>query len=178
MLQKSTKYLLLAFLVWAVGSAYWYTCQIKYLCNATTGSSWSLPTISKVTTPTISVPDLAMNWKEIKAKPLTVYFGPNGDDILTEGVDSKLKAIVEYMKQNKTAKIAITGHTNYHKNVPFTEKLGLDRAAKLRSLLVTYGADANRVAVATMGQRQTVAPYGNPDAEKLNRRAIVSIIND
>ncbi len=162
---KNTKYLLTFALVWAIGSTYWYTCNIKYLCAAK--SDTSAPKVTMDNT-----------WTELKSKPLTVYFGPNTDNVLTEGVDQKLKDIVAYLQKNKSAKINITGHTNYHRNIPFTEKLGLDRANKLKALLVSYGASRESIATVSKGQRETVARYGDKNAENLNRRAIINIISE
>lgn len=157
--------------LWFLGSAYWYTCITKGLCK-----DMNIPGMS---VPSMSIPDLADitdTWNKVKAEPLTVYFSADSDNVLTEGVDEKLKNIVEYMKQNENAKISIAGHTNYHKDVPYTEKLGLVRAEKLKSLLVSYGADPARVATISMGQRQTVAPYSDKNAANLNRRAVLSIV--
>jgi outer membrane protein OmpA-like peptidoglycan-associated protein len=156
------KMLIVLFVVWAAGSTYWYTCQIKYLCEAVAEKT---------------VVDSGKIWNQIKAEPLTVYFGPDSDNILTAGVDEKLQAIVSYMKENKAAKIAITGHTNYHRDTNYTEKLGKQRAEKLKELLVSYGAPAASVSTETKGQRETVAPYSNKDAANLNRRSVISIIN-
>lgn len=156
------KILIVLFIVWAVGSTYWYTCQIKYLCNA---PKESLTTV-----------DTGKVWNEVKAQPLTVYFGTDSDNILTVGVDEKLKAIVAYLKANTEAKILITGHTNYHRDIQYTEKLGMQRAEKLKELLISYGAPTASIGTETKGQRQTVAAYSNKDAANLNRRAIISII--
>jgi outer membrane protein OmpA-like peptidoglycan-associated protein len=162
---KNTKYLLTFALVWAIGSTYWYTCNIKYLCDAKTDTSAPVVTIDNT-------------WNELKSQPLTVYFGPNTDNILTEGVDQKLKDIVAYLQKNKSAKINITGHTNYHKNISFTEKLGLDRSNKLKSLLMSYGADSSSITTTSKGQRETIARYGDKNAESLNRRAVINITNE
>lgn len=157
--------------LWFLGSAYWYTCITKGLCKGMNVPGMSIPSVS--------VPGLAGitdTWNQVKAEPLTVYFSPDSDNVLTTGVDEKLKNIVEYMKQNPDAKISITGHTNYHKDVAYTEKLGLVRAEKLKALLVSYGADAARISTTSMGQRQTVVPYSDKNAANLNRRAVLSIV--
>lgn len=162
---KNTKFLLAFALVWAIGSTYWYTCNIKYLCAPTDNTNVPIATTN-------------YTWTELAAKPLTVYFGPNTDNISTEGVEQKLKDIVAYLQTNKDAKINITGHTNYHKNISFTEKLGQERADKLKSLLMSYGASSESIITTTKGQRETIARYGDKNAEKLNRRAVISIINN
>jgi outer membrane protein OmpA-like peptidoglycan-associated protein len=169
-MKKCTWFLLLIPL-WFLGSAYWYTCITKGLCK-----DMSLPGIS---IPSMSVPAITAitdTWNKVKAEPLTVYFAADSDNVLTEGVDEKLKNIVEYMKQNENAKISIAGHTNYHKDVVYTEKLGLVRAEKLKSLLVSYGAPAERISTVSKGQRETVAPYTDPEAHNKNRRAVLSIV--
>jgi outer membrane protein OmpA-like peptidoglycan-associated protein len=165
---KKCAWLLLLIPLWFLGSAYWYTCVTKGLCK-----NMSLPSVS---IPAISIPAISNTWNEVKAKPLTVYFAADSDNVLTEGVDGQLKNIVEYMKANSNAKISIAGHTNYHKDIAYTEKLGLVRAEKLKSLLVSYGADASRISTVSMGQRQTVAAYTNKDAANLNRRSVLSIV--
>ncbi len=162
---KNIKYLLTFACIWAIGSTYWYTCNIKYLCEAK----------GNISTPMMAVDN---TWAQLRAKPLTVYFGPDSDNILTGNVEQNLKEIVAYLQKNKTAKIDITGHTNYHKNIPYSEKLGLDRANKLKSLLVSLGANADSIVTHSKGQRETVARYGDKNAENLNRRAVISIINE
>jgi outer membrane protein OmpA-like peptidoglycan-associated protein len=146
---------------------------MKGLCSA---SDIGMPSLSLPSMTKVAAPELTATWNEIKAKPLTVYFAADSDNVLTEGVDAQLKNIVEYMKQNANAKIAVAGHTNYHKDNNYTEKLGLVRAEKLKSLLVSYGADAGRISVTSMGQRQTAAPYSNKNAANLNRRSVLSIV--
>jgi len=167
---KKCSWLLLLIPLWFIGSAYWYTCITKGLCN---GLGLSIPSIS---VPAISIPNITNTWNQVKAEPLTVYFAADSDNVLTEGVDEKLKNIVEYMKQNENAKISIAGHTNYHKDIAYTEKLGLVRAEKLKSLLVSYGAPAERILTVSKGQRETVAPYSDPEAHNKNRRAVLSIV--
>ncbi len=172
---KKCAWLLLLIPLWFLGSAYWYTCHTKGLCGDMSMPNMAL-TSTGITGTAASVATLANTWTEVKAKPLTVYFAADSDNVLTEGVDAKLKNIVEYMKQNVDAKISIAGHTNYHKDTAYTEKLGLVRAEKLKSLLVSYGADASRIATASMGQRQTVAAFSDKNAANLNRRAVLSIV--
>jgi peptidoglycan-associated lipoprotein len=145
-------------------------CKIKNVCDM----SMAAPMVEApaVTTPATPI----ATWKQVTVEPLVVYFGADGDNVLTEGVEQKLKDIVTYMQQNPTARIAVTGHTNVHSNNEYTEKLGKQRADKLKELLVSYGASAAAITTNSRGQTQLAAPATTAEGQALNRRAIVSVI--
>jgi outer membrane protein OmpA-like peptidoglycan-associated protein len=158
--------------LWAVLSTYWYMCNIKGVCDVSMAAPVAeAPSIMKEATPNAT-------WKQVAADPLVVYFGADGDNILTEGVDAKLKDIVAYMQQNPSAKIAITGHTNAHSDNAYTVRLGQQRADKLKELLVSYGASADAITTNSRGQSQLAAPATTEEGQALNRRAVVSIISN
>ena len=153
LLQKCWILALLA-LLWALGSAYWYTCYIKYACT--------------VTAP-IAVAHYEM-------QPLVVYFGADSDNILTEGIDANLHKTAEYLAQVSGTRVRITGHTNVHSNHAYTDTLGLERAEKVEALLVSYGAPAGSIETVSKGQDELAASPTTQEAQSLNRRAIITEI--
>jgi peptidoglycan-associated lipoprotein len=148
---------------------YWYVCVIKGFCGD------AAPIAAAPTTQIVTPQD---TWASVTAEPLIVYFGVNGDNVITEGVEEKLRAIVAYMQANPSARIAITGHTNIHSSNAYTYSLGMQRALKLKALLASYGAPQAAITVNSRGQSQLAAPATTEANQALNRRAVISIINN
>lgn len=159
-----------AALIWGALCTYWYMCTIKGVCTNTQG----VP-IASTLTPSLTPQE---TWDSVAKDPLIVYFGAQGDTILTADVDVTLKNIAEYMKEHPTAQIAITGHTNIHKDDAFTIQLGKSRAEKIRELLVSYGASSTAIFTYSRGQYVLAAPATTAENQALNRRAVVSIIHN
>jgi OmpA-OmpF porin, OOP family len=162
---------------WILGSTYWYVCLIQKECDA---PAYVAPVVTIPTTPTtvvktnVATPDTT--WREVTAKPLTVYFAANSDRVLTEGVSDKLANIVAYMQAHPNAKIVVTGHTNVHSSATYTDALGKTRAEKVKDLLVSQGAPAGSIATSSMGQRELVGNPRTAEGRYLNRRAVISVI--
>jgi outer membrane protein OmpA-like peptidoglycan-associated protein len=161
--------------LWGALSTYWYMCKIKGVCDMSMAAPVAEAPIAQPAVKAVVVTPVTA-WNEVAAEPLVVYFGADGDNVLTEGVDAKLKAIVAYMQQNGGARISVTGHTNVHSNNEYTMKLGQSRADKLKSLLVSYGAPTSAIETNSRGQSMLAAPATTQAGQALNRRAVVSII--
>lgn len=166
----NTRYLWIygAVFLWAVFCTYWYMCIIKGVC-----ATANAPVVSTIPRPTSQE-----TWDAVSVEPLLVYFAANGDDILLSEVESSLKNIATYMKEHPSAQIAITGHTNMHKDDAFTVQLGKDRAEKVKELLVMYGATPSSIYTYSRGQYVLAAPVTTPENQALNRRAVISIIRN
>ncbi|MFZ2593801.1 MAG: OmpA family protein [Minisyncoccia bacterium] len=178
--------------LWLVFGSYWYTCNIKYLCKNTpiapvVSVNTSVPNMPVVLGDTTSTevsgtPAESLvrqtpeaTWNALIANPVLVYFGVNNDNVITENVDSVLKNIVSYLSQNEGQRIVVTGHTNAHPNDAYAVALGLERAHKVKELLVSYGAPASAILVASLGDTQLAAPATTLANQALNRRAVISV---
>lgn len=157
-----------AVFLWGAFCTYWYMCIIKGVCT-------------EVRTPVVSTIPLETpqeTWDSVSVDPLLVYFAANDDDILLSEVEYSLNNIARYMKEHPSAQIAITGHTNMHKDDAFTVQLGKDRAEKVKELLVMYGATPSSIYTYSRGQYVLAAPVTTPENQALNRRAVISIIRN
>lgn len=68
-------------------------------------------------------------------------------------------------------RIEVTGHTDATGPAEVNERVGLARAAAVRDLLVQAGVPADRIALATAGERAPVAPNDTREGRRANRRA-------
>ncbi len=144
-------------------------CTIKGLCAETQNTPQTVTDLEPVT------PQGA--WESLARDPLIVYFGANNDNVLTEDIAPKLRAVVAYMQAHPSAQIAITGHTNVHRDDAYTVRLGKERAEKVKELLVSYGASPAAIITFSRGQYVLAAPATTAENQALNRRAVISVIS-
>ena len=113
--------------IWLAFGAYWHTCLIKDLCS-----------LSRQPFSLIHDIDKGAVWKKLSVEPLTVYFGINNNNVISEGVQPELEQIVAYLMENPTAKISIEGHTNHYANDinGYTQRLAMERASTMKDYLV------------------------------------------
>ncbi len=167
---KPCLWVLGAAFLWGALSTYWYMCTIKGVCSAQT----KVPQV--VSMPLPVTPE--GTWESLTQDPLIVYFGVNNDNVLTEDVEPKLRAVVAYMQAHPSAHIAVTGHTNVHRDDAYTVRLGKERAEKVKELLVTYGASPAAIQTFSRGQYVLAAPATTAENQALNRRAVISVISN
>jgi outer membrane protein OmpA-like peptidoglycan-associated protein len=143
---------------WVLASAWWYTCNIKGACEVAPA-----PIVKVATTDALSM------------GPLTVHFAPDSDGVLTQAIDAKIREIATFLKATPDAQVVVTGHTNFHSDTAYTERLGLVRAEKLKKILMSYGAPATSIFTESKGQRELlVTDVAAPLSEtNKNRRAVV-----
>lgn len=167
---KPCLWVLAAAFVWGALSTYWYMCTIKGLCTSAQNTAEIVSEQPPATPQSV--------WESVAREPLLVYFGINNDNILTEDVEPKLRAVVAYLQTHPSAQIAITGHTNVHRNDAYTVRLGKERAEKVKELLVSYGASPTSIITFSRGQYVLAAPATTPENQALNRRAVISVISN
>lgn len=171
---------LLACFIWALGSIYWYTCEMRSVCTST-GTPYIFKEdldetgLAPMLTPQANQTDLPTMIGEI-ALPVTVYFGADTDEVLTEDVESKLKPIAEYLKNNTDKKMLVTGHTNSSDNNDATVTLGMVRANTVKDMLVSLGAPAESIMTESKGQSELVDTSGTDEGQAKNRRAVLTLV--
>jgi outer membrane protein OmpA-like peptidoglycan-associated protein len=173
-------WLVLATIAWFAFGAYWYPCVIRQICDqvpvgATPPTPLTATTTVETPTTTTEAPSEVRTWEHLREKPLTVYFKVNSNTVSTEEVESILKDIVSYLRNDPAAKISIAGHTNHDPDEVYTQALGLARAEKVKELLVSYGARPDQITTLSKGSSETVAPDTDEESN-LNRRAVISIV--
>lgn len=104
---------------------------------------------------------------------LTLYF--------TEGstLSAESKAVVDRMfaeiAKRPAAEITVIGHTDTVGNDAFNDKLSLERAEKMRELLVGLGVPAQNISAAGRGKRELLVPTADNINEPRNRRVEISV---
>lgn len=119
--------------------------------------------------PVASLPGVESN------KKLSVcYFYQNSDKKVKNFSPRIAKKIEQYLASDN-AKIAITGHTDYVGTTEYNYRLGLQRAERVKQLLIKKGIAAERIVVLSKGEEQPVANNKSIAGRAKNRRVEINI---
>ncbi len=94
-------------------------------------------------------------------------------------VDSQIEdclqnIVAHLMKTEDTAKIV--GHTDDSGSEDFNMKLGLARAEHIQKILDKKGIDRSRIVLESKGETNPVASNATEEGSRLNRRAVLTIV--
>ncbi len=81
-----------------------------------------------------------------------------------------LNDVVKFMKDNSAAKFEIDGHTDSDGDAQSNQILSEDRAASVKSQLVSMGIDPLRLSAKGFGATKPIGPNDSPEAKANNRR--------
>ena len=81
-----------------------------------------------------------------------------------------LDDVAAYLRATLAAKVKIVGHADDRGEVPFNEKLSLDRATSVKALLEARGIAADRVSTEGAGRSAPIATNSSEDGRARNRR--------
>ena len=81
-----------------------------------------------------------------------------------------LKAFARWLNKNKTARIAIQGHTDNVGDSEANLTLSSDRANGVKQLLMDFGVDSQRIEAKGYGSTKPIAPNSTADGRSKNRR--------
>lgn len=84
--------------------------------------------------------------------------------------------LISFLKANPKAKVKIIGHTDNVGDADINEKLGLQRAERIRTLLVRRGAPADRVEASSKGETAPWVTNKTEEGRNKNRRVEVKPI--
>ena len=84
-------------------------------------------------------------------------------------VDEYLEKLTERLKKTDET-VSITGHTDAMGTEEFNHKLALGRAKHIQSILISKGIPADRIQIASMGEKQPVASNDTEEGRRQNRR--------
>jgi outer membrane protein OmpA-like peptidoglycan-associated protein len=108
-------------------------------------------------------------------KKLSVcYFYHNSDKKIKNFSYRLTKEIQQYTASPDT-KITITGHTDYIGSAEYNYNLGLQRAERVKQLLIKRGIASDRIVVLSKGEEQPVAGNGSAAGRAKNRRVEINI---
>jgi len=103
-------------------------------------------------------------------------FFDTGKSILKPESFVELDELLNYMSQQKTTLIEISGHTDNVGSADANQKLSQDRAASVKSYLVKKGISASRVEAKGYGDTSPIAENTDEAGRKQNRRTEVKIL--
>lgn len=96
--------------------------------------------------------------------------------MLTKDSYDALDEVVRIMKEDKTYKLKITGHTDNVGTPEHNMKLSKDRAQAVENYLESKGLDADRFIVIGFGQTRPVASNDTKAGKAKNRRVEFTIV--
>lgn len=103
-------------------------------------------------------------------------FFDTGKSTLKPESFTELDELLNYMSQQKTTIIEISGHTDNVGSAEANQKLSQDRAASVKSYLVKKGISASRVEAKGYGDTLPIADNTDEAGRKQNRRTEVKIL--
>lgn len=190
---------ILTFIVWSVGSSYWYVCKIKFLCDekivettvnqvdianiAAAPAVDSTLTISASATTTsseivVALPDSAISKKIKYNKSFNIVFKYKSTEYINNAeLENNLKELANFSKSNPNVAIQIIGHTDNVGSAPTNIVLGLGRAQSVMKTVYSFGATKNMVLASSKGELEPIADNATPEGQITNRRVQIIVEN-
>lgn len=109
-----------------------------------------------------------------RPKSYTLYFELDSDRLTAESA-VRAEAVLAEIAARPVADVIAIGHTDRVGELAYNDALSLQRAEKLRELLIAKGGDASRISVAGRGEREPLVPTADEVPEPRNRRAELSV---
>ncbi len=106
----------------------------------------------------------------------TYYFDYNSDKFVpTTQFKLYTKEVVEYLKQDKSKRVSVIGHTDADGSDDGNLALGRKRARMIRKYLVDSGVSSSRIKISSQGERQPAATNDTDAGKAKNRRVNVQL---
>jgi outer membrane protein OmpA-like peptidoglycan-associated protein len=109
-----------------------------------------------------------------KPTSYTLYFLEGRDELTVES-KAELEKVFGDLKRRPLPDIVVIGHTDTVGSLGFNDKLSLQRAERLRDMLVALGIPAERVQAAGRGKRELLVPTDENVSEARNRRVEINV---
>jgi outer membrane protein OmpA-like peptidoglycan-associated protein len=106
---------------------------------------------------------------------LIVYFPSNSTKNIFDATTEKNIADIIQRTHASGKQIQITGHTDSEGDEKRNRALGLNRANKLRAILIQRGVKATQITTLSMGETVPIASNDTEEGRAANRRAEVTI---
>jgi outer membrane protein OmpA-like peptidoglycan-associated protein len=148
--------------------------------QARTATKVASATATPGTPEAVSQAEIDKTWgASLRASPLKpraflLYF-ITGTDMLTELSRSQFPFILDSLKEFPAPEVSIIGHTDRTGSAEGNARLALDRAEKVRELLLGDGLDPAVITVDSHGETNPVVPTDDGVAEPKNRRVEVMV---
>jgi outer membrane protein OmpA-like peptidoglycan-associated protein len=109
-----------------------------------------------------------------KPASFLLYF-LKGKDEFTPRSKREFEKIFAELAKRPAAEIAVIGHTDTFASAKFNDKLSLQRAKRVRQLLVARGIPAGSISAAGRGKRELLIPTSDKVHEPKNRRVEINV---
>ena len=103
-----------------------------------------------------------------------LYFNEATTD-LTENFEKLLPGILSTIEARKSREVSIVGHTDRAGSRPQNYKLGLERASRVKEILISRGVDPSIIDVSSHGEDNPLIQTEDGVLEPMNRRVEVTI---
>jgi OmpA-OmpF porin, OOP family len=107
-------------------------------------------------------------------KAFTVYFLSGSDDF-TEESKSAITSMMDELKQRPSPEVTVIGHTDRVGGDDQNDALSLQRAGRMKELLVGMGVPADSIDTAGRGSREPLVDTAEGVDEPRNRRVEVNV---
>lgn len=98
--------------------------------------------------------------------------------IITEDSKSSIIKIADILKEYKNLKVEIAGHTDSRGESALNKKISQDRANSVKELLVSFGANADRLTAVGYGEEFPIAKDDANGLSEINRRVDFNILGE
>ena len=143
-------------------------------------SAAAVDTQGKVETKTITAEEAKRTFADaLAAQPpqavsFTLYFETNSTEV-TPASRAALDALFAEVAKRQAVEVQVTGHTDRVGSDADNDRLSLQRAEAVRAMLVQRGIKANFIRAVGRGERETLIPTPDEQAEPRNRRVEVIV---
>jgi outer membrane protein OmpA-like peptidoglycan-associated protein len=96
--------------------------------------------------------------------------------VLRPGAIDKLRALSDYLRDQRGVRVAIDGHTDNRGTDAHNQLLSERRAAAVRDALDQLGVTRARFSVEGFGERRPVATNATPAGMRQNRRVEITLL--
>jgi outer membrane protein OmpA-like peptidoglycan-associated protein len=104
----------------------------------------------------------------------TLYFRLESDE-LTDESQALLPGVLKAVGGRPAPEIGVVGHTDTSGLPASNYTLGLERASRVRTLLIAAGVDASLIDVSSLGESDLRVPTADGVVEARNRRVEISV---
>ena len=104
----------------------------------------------------------------------TLYF-ESGTDEFTDQSKQEVKRVLAEMARRQAPEITVIGHTDQVGPDPTNDALSLQRAERVKSMLVGMGISPDRILTAGRGRREPLVRTADGVSEPRNRRVEISV---
>ncbi len=112
---------------------------------------------------------------EPSAPPRFLLYFETGSAVLTPESEKRIPEILAAVRARQSADISVTGHTDSVGSLEVNDRLSLNRAQRIKEILVAAGVPAEAIDVLSHGKNNPLVPTPDETPEPRNRRVEVIV---